>query len=152
MPSSMPGTNRLPTTTTYRHGLKHPMNTNIVRDFHLTKEQYLLGEIDWLVKDVEAWDSLCEWWASPDFRARSDRARANQMSKQVVHHYDTYVHVRKVHRIVWYPHTPILQLLCINLCIMLDSLLHKFSTGVDPHYLDVWVPCIRTIHSPNKSL
>jgi hypothetical protein len=36
--------------------------------------------------------------------------------------------------------TPVLQLLCINLCIMLDCLLQKASTGVEPHYLDVWVP------------
>jgi hypothetical protein len=50
------------------------MNTKIVKDFHLTKEQYLLGKVNWLVKDVEAWDSLWEWWASPEFRARSDRA------------------------------------------------------------------------------
>jgi hypothetical protein len=40
-------------------------------------------------------------------------------------------------------HTPVLQLLCINLCIMLDSLLQKDSTGVEPHYLDVWVPMHR---------
>jgi hypothetical protein len=33
-------------------------------------------------------------------------------------------------------HIPVLQLLCI----MLDSLLQKASTRVEPHYLDVWVP------------
>jgi hypothetical protein len=36
--------------------------------------------------------------------------------------------------------TPVLQLLCINLCITLDYLLQKASTRVEPHYLDVWVP------------
>jgi hypothetical protein len=29
---------------------------------------------------------------------------------------------------------------CINLCTTLDSMLQKKSTGVEPHYLDVWLP------------
>jgi hypothetical protein len=33
-----------------------------------------LGKVDWLVKDAKAWDSLCEWWASSEFRAKSDKA------------------------------------------------------------------------------
>jgi hypothetical protein len=76
------------------------MNTKIVKDFLLTKEQYLWGKVDWLVKDVEAWDSLCEWWPSPEFRARFDRARVNQISKRAVHHYGADEHVRKVLRTV----------------------------------------------------
>jgi hypothetical protein len=40
-------------------------------------------------------------------------------------------------------HTPILQLLCINLYITLDSLLQRASTRVEPYYLDVWVPMHR---------
>jgi hypothetical protein len=36
------------------------MNTKIAKDFHLVKEQYLLGKVNWLVNDAEAWDSLCE--------------------------------------------------------------------------------------------
>jgi hypothetical protein len=34
-------------------------------------------------------------------------------------------------------------LLRINLFIMLDSVLQKASTGVDPHFIDVWVPMHR---------
>jgi hypothetical protein len=34
---------------------------------------------------------------------------------------------------------PVMQLLCI----MLDSLLQKVSTRVEPHYLDVWLPMHR---------
>jgi hypothetical protein len=45
------------------------MNTKIAKCFHLMKEQHLLGKVDWMVKDVEAWDSLCEWRASLDFKA-----------------------------------------------------------------------------------
>jgi hypothetical protein len=31
----------------------------------------------------------------------------------------------------------------INLFIMLDFVLQKASTGVDPHFIDVWVPMHR---------
>jgi hypothetical protein len=31
----------------------------------------------------------------------------------------------------------------INLFIMLDSVLQKASTGIDPHFIDVWVPMHR---------
>jgi hypothetical protein len=41
----------------------------------------------------------------------------------------------------WYDtHTLIPQVLRINLFITLDYVLQKKSTGVDPHYLDVWAP------------
>jgi hypothetical protein len=59
------------------------------------------------------------------------------MSRRVVHHYNTDDHIQKVQR------TPVLQFLCINLCIILDSLLRKGSNGVEPHYLDVSVPMHR---------
>jgi hypothetical protein len=36
----------------YRCELKKAMNTKIVKDFHLQKEQYLLGKVDWLVKNM----------------------------------------------------------------------------------------------------
>jgi hypothetical protein len=29
---------------------------------------------------------------------------------------------------------------CINLFVTLDSMLQKKSTGVEPHYLDIWLP------------
>jgi hypothetical protein len=31
----------------------------------------------------------------------------------------------------------------INLFIMLDSILQKASTGVDPYFIDIWVPMHR---------
>jgi hypothetical protein len=37
-------------------------------------------------------------------------------------------------------------ILCINVykfVIMLDSVLQKASTGIDPHFIDVWVPMHR---------
>jgi hypothetical protein len=76
------------------------MSKRIAKDFNLTKEQCLLDKVDWLVKDAEAWDSLCEWWTSLEFRARFDKARANQTSKLSVHHYDVDEHTRKAQRMV----------------------------------------------------
>jgi hypothetical protein len=32
------------------------------------------------------------------------------------------------------------KVFCINLFIMLDSMLQKKGTGVEPHYLDIWLP------------
>jgi hypothetical protein len=30
-------------------------------DIYLTKEQWLQGKVDWLVRDPEAWDEMCVW-------------------------------------------------------------------------------------------
>jgi hypothetical protein len=29
-------------------------------------------EVDWLIKDLVAWDAICEWWASTEFKAISE--------------------------------------------------------------------------------
>jgi hypothetical protein len=71
-----------------------------VHDIYLTKEQHLLGMVNWLVKDPEAWDLLCDWWASEDFRSISKRNLQNQLSKSLVHRYDTDGHVCKTQKMV----------------------------------------------------
>ncbi len=43
-----------------------------VNDIYLTKEKQLQGKVDWLIKDSEAWDAMCEWWASAEFRTLSE--------------------------------------------------------------------------------
>jgi hypothetical protein len=35
---------------------------------------------------------------------------------------------------------------------MLDSVLQKASTGVDPQFIDIWVPIIGMIQRPRRSL
>jgi hypothetical protein len=45
------------------------MLNRAAQDLHLTKEEYLQGKVHWLVNDPEAWDWMCEWWASTEFRA-----------------------------------------------------------------------------------
>jgi hypothetical protein len=66
------------------------------------KDHHLQGTINWLVKDPEARDWLCGWWAFKDFRVTSERNHHNQLSKLSVHHYDVNGHVRKSQRVVRY--------------------------------------------------
>jgi hypothetical protein len=42
-----------------------------VHDIYLTKEQQLQGKVDWLVKDLKAWDAMCELWTSEEFKTIS---------------------------------------------------------------------------------
>jgi hypothetical protein len=53
--------------------LKREMKTIQVHGIYLTKEQQLQGEgVNWLMKDPEAWDWLCFYWPSEEFRAVSE--------------------------------------------------------------------------------
>jgi hypothetical protein len=78
--------------------LKQPMNSRQAKasNLYLKKDEYLQGDVDWLIKDAEVWDSLCEYWASPAFIAKFERARQNRLSKRSVHHYGANEHARKV--------------------------------------------------------
>jgi hypothetical protein len=42
-------------------------------DIYLTKEQQPQEKVDWLVKDPEACNVMCEWWTSMEFRAISEQ-------------------------------------------------------------------------------
>jgi hypothetical protein len=53
--------------------LKQPIKPHQAHNIYLTKEQQLQGKVDWLVKDSEAWDMMCQWWTSVEFRAISER-------------------------------------------------------------------------------
>jgi hypothetical protein len=48
------------------------MKPTQVKWIYLTKDQHLQGSVDWLVMDLEAWDWLCGWWVSDQFRAVSE--------------------------------------------------------------------------------
>jgi hypothetical protein len=49
--------------------LKREMKPTQVHGIYLTKKQHLHGGgVDWLVKDSDAWDWLCSYWASDEFR------------------------------------------------------------------------------------
>jgi hypothetical protein len=55
----------------YSQVLKQPIKPHQAHDIYLTKETQLQGKVDWLVKDLEAWDAMCEWWTSEEFEAIS---------------------------------------------------------------------------------
>jgi hypothetical protein len=57
-----------------------------------------------------------------------------------VHHYGVDDHVYKTQRQVQYNISIFSLAFRINLFITLDSMLQEKSTGVEPHYLDVWLP------------
>jgi hypothetical protein len=54
--------------------LKEPIKPNQAH-IYLTKEQELQGKVDWLINDPEAWDVMCEWWTSPEFKVISEQNR-----------------------------------------------------------------------------
>jgi hypothetical protein len=78
--------------------LKRPIKPYQAHDIYLTKEKQPQGKVDWLVKDLEAWDAMCEWWTSEEFKAISLRNRQNRQSKPSVPHYEADGHVCKTQR------------------------------------------------------
>ncbi|WVZ89565.1 hypothetical protein U9M48_035949 [Paspalum notatum var. saurae] len=52
-----------------------------LKKMHLEAEEYVQGEIDWIMKDPEAWRWICNHWAGSDFQGASDRNRGNRTSK-----------------------------------------------------------------------
>jgi hypothetical protein len=75
--------------------LKHLINPIQAHDIYFTKEQLLQGKVDWLTNDPEAWDTMCEWWASIEYKSISERNWDNRWSKASVHHYRVDGHVHK---------------------------------------------------------
>jgi hypothetical protein len=51
--------------------LNQQMKPTQVHGIYLTKYQHLLRTVNWLVKNPDAWDWWCGWWASEDFRVIS---------------------------------------------------------------------------------
>jgi hypothetical protein len=42
-------------------------DNDMVKEIHLTAEQYKQSEVDWLSQLEDAWAWMCEYWASDDF-------------------------------------------------------------------------------------
>jgi hypothetical protein len=53
--------------------LKWEMKPTQVHGIYFTKDQHLQRLVDWLVKDPEAWNWLCGYWESDQFRTMSER-------------------------------------------------------------------------------
>ncbi|WVZ80630.1 hypothetical protein U9M48_028089, partial [Paspalum notatum var. saurae] len=45
---------------------------------YLKEEEYLKTEVDWLVKDIEAWRWLAKLWSSPEWIEKSEGKRSNR--------------------------------------------------------------------------
>ena len=45
---------------------------------YLTEEEYLKTEVDWLMKDLEAWKMLAKMWSSPEWIENSESKRSNR--------------------------------------------------------------------------
>jgi hypothetical protein len=78
--------------------MKQPIKPHQTQNIYLNKEQRLQGKVDWIVKDLKAWDVMCEWWASLEFGVISEQNRLNRQSKPSVHHYGVDGHIRKTQR------------------------------------------------------
>jgi hypothetical protein len=52
-----------------------------LKKMHLQAQEYIQGEIDWIMKDPEAWRWICHHWAGTDFQGTSDRNRSNRTSR-----------------------------------------------------------------------
>jgi hypothetical protein len=106
----------------YKCVMRQSMNIKIAKDYHLMLEQYLLGKVDWLPKlgipcvsgghppcsgsglmGLEQTGRESVWVGGCTTMTQMDT------SEKFRERYDTQ--------------TPVLQLLCINFCITLDSLL-----------------------------
>jgi hypothetical protein len=67
--------------------MKQAIKPHQAQNIYVIKEQQLQGKVDWIVKDLEAWDTMCEWWLSMEFRAILEQNQLNQCNKLSVHHY-----------------------------------------------------------------
>jgi hypothetical protein len=67
--------------------MKQAIKPHQAQNIYVIKEQQLQGKVDWIVKDLEAWDTMCEWWLSMEFRAILEQNQLNQCYKLLVHHY-----------------------------------------------------------------
>ncbi|WVZ71460.1 hypothetical protein U9M48_020046 [Paspalum notatum var. saurae] len=65
---------------------KRVKNINIkktpeVKKMHLETKELIQEEVDWIMKDPEAWRWICHHWAGSDFQGASDRNRGNRTCK-----------------------------------------------------------------------
>ena len=84
----------------YKKVEKVDMVLDDAASIHLTTEQYLQSEVDWLTQHEDAWRKLCEKWGSEQYKTISDRNRSNRKSKPGLHRYGADGHIGKAQRMV----------------------------------------------------
>jgi hypothetical protein len=83
----------------YKNTAKY-MDRKEGRTLHLTEEQYLESEVDWMQKDMDAWRWMCKYWASPEFQKTSAAKSKNRKSKPGKHTYGADGHIGLSQRMV----------------------------------------------------
>jgi hypothetical protein len=76
---------RLRAVTVYQKRQGDYCDADMAKEILLTAQQYKESEVDWLSHRSDAWAWMCEYWASEEFLAISNRNRMNQLSKPGVH-------------------------------------------------------------------
>jgi len=71
-----------------------------LKKMHLEADEYAQGEIDWIMKDPDAWRWMCEHWAGEDFQGTSNRNRGNRTSKPGMQRFGADGFVGKEQRMV----------------------------------------------------
>lgn len=87
-------------TVYYKTVMFQPMTNKEAAKIHLTREEYLQSHVDWICANMEAWEWLCGYWGSAEFRNISDRHRRNRKSKPGKHFFGPDGYVRMEQRMV----------------------------------------------------
>jgi hypothetical protein len=92
---------RVKAVTVYYKKVKGQRMTNKQAcEIHLTADEYIQSEVDWLTAHPEAWVKLCEYCASDEYKEISDRNHLNRKSKPGLHRFGADGFIWKSQRIV----------------------------------------------------
>jgi hypothetical protein len=123
-------------TVYYKHQGNY-CDIDMVKKIHLTAEQYKQSEVDWLSQHEDAWAWMCEYWASEDFLAMSNRNRENRLSKPGIHFFGVDGHTGKAARIVCQIVWSIVNY--TNFSRFSNLVLQSARDGVEPSMIQVYV-------------
>jgi hypothetical protein len=110
---------------------------DMAKKIHLTTEQYKQSEVDWLSQPEDAWAWMCEYWASEDFLAMSNRNHENRLSKPGIHFFGADGHSGKAARMVCQIVWSIVNY--TNLSRFSNLILQAARDGVEPSMIQVYV-------------
>jgi hypothetical protein len=123
--------------TVYQKRQGNYCDVNMAKEIHLTAQQYKESEVDWLSHHSDAWAWMCEYWASEEFLAISNRNRKNRLSKPGVHFFGQMTRWQGrtygLCQISW----SIVN--CIDLSRHSNHVLQEARNGVEPTLLQVFV-------------
>jgi hypothetical protein len=128
---------RLRAVTVYQKRQGNYCDVNMAKEIHLTAQQYKESEVDWLSHHWDAWAWMCEYWASEEFLAISNRNRMNRLSKPGVHFFGADGHVGKAARMVSQIALSIVN--CIDLSRLSNHVLQAAQNGVEPTLIQVFI-------------